>query len=105
MITGVVTADREPVIRLIVRGPDGEEEIEAVVDTGFNGHLTIPPNLIKALDLQWRRRGRALLADGTESLFDIYEANVLWDRQPRASPRMGPTWIAWSACRWCMDLS
>jgi predicted aspartyl protease len=33
--------------------------------------------------LPWRRRGRALLADGTESVFDIYEATVVWDGRPR----------------------
>jgi predicted aspartyl protease len=38
MITGVVTADREAVIRLTVRGPVGQEhEVEAVIDTGFDG--------------------------------------------------------------------
>ena len=26
-----------------------------------------------------RRRGRALLADGSECVFDIYEVSVLWD--------------------------
>jgi len=37
MITGVVTADREAVIRLSVRGPtDQEHEVEAVIDTGFD---------------------------------------------------------------------
>ena len=37
MITGTVTSHREAIIRLIVRGPSGqEEEIEAVIDTGFN---------------------------------------------------------------------
>lgn len=29
---------------------------------------------------------RALLADGRESVFDIYEATVVWDEQPRRIP-------------------
>ena len=33
--------------------------------------------------LPWRRRGRAMLADGSESVFDIYEATVFWDGRPR----------------------
>lgn len=42
MITGVVTADREAVMRLSVRGPTAQEhEIEAVIDTGFDGSLGI----------------------------------------------------------------
>lgn len=66
MITGVVTADRE-----------------AVIDTGFDGWFSLPPALIALLGLQWRRRGRALLADGSESVFDIYEGPVVWDGSPR----------------------
>ena len=84
MITGIVTVTREAVISLMVRGPNGQEqEIEAVIDTGFDGSLTLPLALITALGLPWRRRGRALLADGNDSVFDIYEATVLWDGTAR----------------------
>ena len=84
MITGIVTVAREAVISLTVRGPNGQEqEIEAVIDTGFDGSLTLSPALIAALGLPWRRRGRALLADGNESVFDIYEATVIWDGTAR----------------------
>ena len=84
MITGVVTVAREAVISLTVRGPNGQEqEIEAVIDTGFDGSLTLPSELIAALGLPWRRRGRALLADGNESVFEIYEATVIWDGTAR----------------------
>jgi len=84
MITGVVTASRQAIIRLTVRGPEGQEqEIDAVIDTGIDGILTLPPSLITTLGLVWRRRGRALLADGSESLFDIYETIVIWDGEPR----------------------
>ena len=84
MITGIVTAYREAIIHLTVRGPQRQEqEIEAIIDTGFDGFLTLPPTLIAALGLAWRRRGRAMLADGSESLFDIHEAIVSWDGAPR----------------------
>ncbi len=87
MITGTVTVAREAVIQLTVRGPSGQEqEIEAVIDTGFDGSLTLPSALIAALGLPWRRRGRALLADGSDSLFDIHEATVIWDGAARRIP-------------------
>ena len=54
-----------------------------MIDTGFDGTLTLPPALIAALGLAWRRRGCALLADGSESLFDIYEATAVWYGEPR----------------------
>jgi clan AA aspartic protease len=84
MITGMVSLYREALVRVTVRGPGGQEqEIEAVIDTGFDGSLTLPLAHIVSLGLPWRRRGRALLADGSESLFDIYEATVVWDGTPR----------------------
>jgi clan AA aspartic protease len=84
MITGMVTSFHQATIRLIVRGPTGQtQEIEAVIDTGFDGALSLSPADIAALGLPWRHRGRVLLADGTTSLFDIYEATVLWDGAPR----------------------
>ena len=84
MITGHVTAYREAVIPLNVDGPRNRgREINAVVDTGFNGFLTLPASLIQELGLVWRRRGRATLADGSDSVFDIYEATVIWDGRPR----------------------
>jgi clan AA aspartic protease len=87
MITGAVTDRREAVIRLKVRGPAGQDqEIEAVVDTGFDGWLSLPSSIIAQLGLPWRRRGRALLADGSETVFDIYEATVDWDGKSRRIP-------------------
>ena len=84
MIVGSVTAFREPVIRLAIHGPSGPaHEIEAVIDTGFNGALSLPPALIAALDLRWRTRARAVLADGSPRLFDIHEATIEWDGAPR----------------------
>jgi predicted aspartyl protease len=50
MITGVVQSD-EGRIRLRVTEPGGrEQEIEAVVDTGYTASLTLPADLIQALD-------------------------------------------------------
>jgi clan AA aspartic protease len=87
MITGVVTDDREAVIRVTVRGPLGQEqEVEAVVDTGFDGWLSLPSSLIAHLSLVWRERGRALLADGSETVFDFDEGMVNWDGQSRRVP-------------------
>jgi clan AA aspartic protease len=87
MITGTVTADLEAIIRLTVRGPAGQvRRVKAVIDTGFDGWLSAPSVLIAQLGLPWRRRGLALLADGSESIFEIYEATLFWDRRPRRIP-------------------
>ena len=84
MIIGVVHAQIEATIRLPVRTADGQEqEIMALLDTGFTGSLTLPPVLIAGLGLQWRTRGLVMLANGTEDSCDIYAATIIWDGRPR----------------------
>jgi clan AA aspartic protease len=87
MITGTVNGFIEALIHLIVRGPQGQEQaIEGIVDTGFTGSLSLPRTLINALGLPFRRRSRAVLADGSSIQFDVHEAVVIWDGQPRRVP-------------------
>ena len=84
MIQGAVNAAYEAVVPLTVQGPLGEpREIEAVIDTGFTGFLTLPSALVTELGLAYRDRGRAVLADGSEAIFDIYDVAVLWDSRLR----------------------
>lgn len=85
MMTGVVNADMEPLLRLTVRGAGGQpHDVEVVIDTGFNGFLTLPPALIAALGLPWLCRQQGQLADGSILTFDVYVATVDWDGQPRS---------------------
>ncbi len=80
MITGFVNVEFEPIIPLSIRRADGKVFTQdAIVDTGFNGWLSLPPDLIAELNLKWKRRGRAILGDGSECVFNVYEAVVVWD--------------------------
>jgi clan AA aspartic protease len=84
MIPGVVNGNLEAVVRLLVRGPGSQEqEIEAVIDTGFNGFLTLSPALVGRLGLPHIGQSRALLANGQEEILDLYEVTLLWDGQWR----------------------
>lgn len=84
MITGTVNTRLEMVIKLPVLDSAGQEqEIEAVLDTGFTGALTLPPSLITHLRLPWRSRSSAVLANGQVVQFDVYTATIVWDGQPR----------------------
>ncbi|WP_088242508.1 clan AA aspartic protease [Calothrix rhizosoleniae] len=80
MITGFVNVEFEPIIPLSIRRTDSKVFTQdAIVDTGFNGWLSLPPDLIAELNLKWKRRGRAILGDGSECVFNVYEAVVVWD--------------------------
>ena len=84
MILGQVNVDREGCVRLKLQGTQGrEQEVEAVMDTGFNGFLTVPPALAAALGCPHIGRGKAVMANGQSELFDVYEITVIWDGQPR----------------------
>ena len=83
MITGAVSANREPIIRISVLDIHRQlHERDTILDTGFNGWLTLPPELVASLELSWKRVGTAILADGSQTFFDVYEATILWDNQP-----------------------
>jgi clan AA aspartic protease len=79
MIIGTVRG-REALIPLTIRGSRGrQQQIEAVVDSGYTGWLTLPPPAIAALNLRWQTFGRGVLADGSVSSFDVYQAKIMWD--------------------------
>jgi len=84
VIPGVVNSNLEATVRLLVRGLGGQEqEIDTVIDTGFNGFLTLPPALVRQLNLPHLGQSRVLLANGREEILDLYEVTLLWDGQWR----------------------
>jgi clan AA aspartic protease len=56
--------------------------VEAIIDTGFDGWLTLPPSLVSALALRWLMQGQVMLGDGRTQPCDLYSAVVIWDGQP-----------------------
>lgn len=87
MITGTVNADIEAIIPLTIRDAQGaERDIHFLVDTGYDGHLTLPEDLIAEIGLQRKRIGRGFLADGTETKFNVYDLTFVWDGIRRTVP-------------------
>ena len=84
MITGVVTASREAVVQVMVRGAHSRDvPVDAAIDTGFTGFLTLPPTLIAMLSLAFAGTTRATLGDGSAVSIDVFEATVVWDNHVR----------------------
>jgi predicted aspartyl protease len=75
---GAVTADggepRLPMVVLVTTagGGYGRVEIEAVVDTGFDSELRLPPEIVRRLGPPYEGGTRGVLADGSAGLSDYH---------------------------------
>lgn len=77
MIRGQVNPQNEAFISLFVAGPgDAETRLGFLIDTGFSGQLTIPPDAVARLGLPYDRSGIYSLADGASVELDIYIATI-----------------------------
>jgi clan AA aspartic protease len=85
MIRGSVNPRNEIVFRITILDSQGNpHELETILDTGFNGALTLPSATIFQLGLPWASRASGVLADGSIGEFDVYRATVIWDGAPRS---------------------
>ena len=79
MITGRVTADREAVVDLIVRGPTGKQRpLTFLIDTGFDSYLAVPSSVVAELELAFRNETVVVLGDGSSQRLRKFGAEVLW---------------------------
>lgn len=78
MIKGKITAYQEAVIELEVIGLNQPMRIEAVIDTGFTGYLTLSRPLINRLKLQQAGEQITILGDENRVVLKRYIAKVLW---------------------------
>lgn len=80
MMQGVVNLQHEATLSVVVGNSNRQRQaINAVIDTGFSGFLSLPSAIITALDLPWSASDIVTLGDGSETLFDLYTAIVIWD--------------------------
>jgi clan AA aspartic protease len=74
---GRVVPNRGPIVRLSIQRPDDRDhEIEALLDTGFNGFLALPSSLIEAFSLPHLGREQVTLANGEVHFARKYEVTV-----------------------------
>jgi clan AA aspartic protease len=59
-------------------GTSGRTDVEAVIDTGFDGELTLHEETIRRLGYPYSGTASGTLADGSEVQFDYHEGVVLW---------------------------
>jgi clan AA aspartic protease len=84
IITGHVTAQQHAVIPLTVQDWQGQPEtVDAIVDTGFNGFLTLPLPQIARLRFPYEGIAEVILGDGDTVRLDAFAATVLWGGEVR----------------------
>lgn len=84
MTYGTVTSDCKIVMPLNVRSKDGSSvSVDAIVDTGFNGHLTLPENLLRLVHAQEDNVWTVELGDGNTVEMNSYAIEVNWQGSNR----------------------
>ncbi|MBW4694876.1 MAG: clan AA aspartic protease [Lyngbya sp. HA4199-MV5] len=82
MMEGVVNLRREATLTVVIGNSKRQlQAIDAVIDTGFNGFLSLPPTIITMLNLPWSGSDFVTLGYGSETYFDLYTGTVIWDGQ------------------------
>ncbi len=82
MMFGVVNDSCEAIIKVAVgHGNLPKIMVDAVIDTGFTSFLSLPSSIIVSLGLPWSCRDFGTLGDGSEVVFEMYTASIIWDGQ------------------------
>lgn len=80
MIRGRVNHQREIQIPLML---SESHEITALIDTGFNGYLTLPGRLLEAMQPVSAGTRRVELGDGRITELEIFLIHIPWNGKPR----------------------
>ncbi len=64
---------------ILVCSGDSDIEVEFVVDTGFEGFLTLPPNIVAELSLPYLAKIQANLADNSRVATNAYAITIVWN--------------------------
>jgi clan AA aspartic protease len=82
MMQGFVNQSCEAIMPVVV-GRDNKptQLVESLIDTGFTGFLSLPLSMIESMGLPWIFIDSVTLGDGSEVIFQMYRATVIWDGQ------------------------
>lgn len=80
MITGTVGADLVATITLELRGDAPQAaKVGATVDTGYNGFITLPLDILQRINAEFYDESSATLADGSDIITNLYVVRIVWD--------------------------
>ena len=80
-------SNRRALLQIAFRlGGQPDVGIEFVIDTGFTGSLTLPPDAVTAMGLPWLAERTANVADNRDVLVAVHAATILWHGAERIVP-------------------
>lgn len=84
MIIGQVNPRTEAVIPVTIQNNTGRTQtLDAIIDTGFSGYISLPLVTITALQLTYAQSRIFSLGNNARVNFDLYEAVLEWEGQER----------------------
>ena len=84
MLTGRVSRELQAWVSVEILARDGQgHPVEFVLDTGFEGHLTLPLSIIRRLELTSAGNQDVLLANGQSDTLQLFAGVVLWHGRRR----------------------
>ena len=85
MIQGRVDSNKQARVSLDLRSRTGNlRRVDVVVDTGFDGNLTLPPGIIRELDWEPDLDVNVMLATGATDRVNAWSGDVIWHDRPRS---------------------
>ena len=84
MIRGAFNERLQPMVVLEIADGEGRlHPVEALMDTGFTQHLTLPPDEVARLGLEYKEPLPMILANGQRIEAPMYRGLVNWFGEPR----------------------
>ena len=90
MIVGNVNRDLEAVVEVAIQDDKGElHSFHCVLDTGFDGFVALPAQVVQRLELVQSEVRRTLLLDAVEVFLPLYWGTVYWCEEFAEVPILG----------------
>jgi len=72
-----------PLVTLALPGRRGTMYVEFILDTGFEGELSVPGHVMRELDSELRASHLFLMADGSDRRAKQYRLSMDWNEEER----------------------
>ena len=85
MIRGFVNDNDEPILPITLILKRNPQKFKAVLDTGFNGYLSVPQTLVRESDWYFAGYEEYEIATGERVREQVYLCRIIFDRAPLES--------------------